>query len=392
MRRRLLLPVIALALPLLFAPAVAASTGQVADSLGETIGWNVAISPTNLLAQTFTTPNKVERLDYIGIFFHGSTNGATVETWVKAGAPGTSGIAGTDVTGTISAGFTNNWIWLTPPTSITLAANTVYSVMFRVTDATNATTLAGENHAEYYPDGAAYGYNGSTWSTPAPGGSEDLSFQIFMSPLPSPTTDQHQNAHSTAVGFSVSAQTFTAGVTGTLDAVSLWSEGTNGNQSVTVEICTTTSGIDCVINPVVVTRPALDTGVLASTTVVVNHSDGQWNDFAFSPAPAIVAGTSYAIVVIGDAGWTGTASNLYASGQAYGYEAGWGTLNGAPVFDLAFQTFTTSSGATAPPTSTVGTTQTPGSPAPLPLLLALTAAISVSAIVLVKRYGIVARR
>ena len=70
MRRRLLLPGIALALPLLFAPAAAATSGQTPDSLGETTGWNVAVSPTNLLAQTFTTPNKTKRLDCIQVQFH----------------------------------------------------------------------------------------------------------------------------------------------------------------------------------------------------------------------------------------------------------------------------------------------------------------------------------
>jgi hypothetical protein len=399
MRRRLLLPVIALALPMLFAPAVAATSGQTADNLGETVGWNVALdatTPPELLAQTFTTPNKAERLDYMEVFFHSSLHGATVEAWVRAGAPGTSGIAGTDVTADVpighvdSTGILNAWITLTPPTSITLAANSKYSLMFRVTDATHTTTIAGENHAEYYPDGAAYGYSGSTWSTPAPSDTQDLHFQVFMSPLPG-TTDQHQNAHHTPVGFAVSAQTFVAGVTGSLHAISLWSAGTNGNQSVTVEICSYTAGIDC-DGPANV-KPALAAGVLGSATVGVDHPDGQWNDFVLSPAPAIVAGTTYAIVVLGDAGWTGTATNAYGSGAAYGYEAGWGSLNGSPVFDLAFQTFVTSAGGRKPPpTSTAGASQTPGSPAPWPLLLALAAAIPVVAMALTRRRGVVSRR
>jgi hypothetical protein len=394
MRRRLLLPVIALALPMLFAPAVAATSGQTADQLGQTVGWNVALdatTPPDLLAQTFTTPNKAERLDYIEVFFHGSTNGATVEAWVKAGAPATTGIAGTDVTANVSAGFQNNWITLTPPTSITLAANSKYSIMFRVTDTTHTTTIAGENHAEYYADGAAYGYDGSTWSTPAPSDTQDLAFQVFMSPLPG-TTDQHQNVHSTGVGISVTAQTFVAGVNGTLHAISLWSAGTNGNQNVTVEICSFTAGIDCAGPGPAIAKPALATGVLASTTVGVNHSDGQWIDFVFSPAPPIIAGTRYVIVVLGDAGWTGSASNMYGSGEALFYEASWANMSGAPVFDLAFQTFVTrAGGATAPPTSTVETAPTPGSPAPLPLLLTLTAVVSLAAIVLTKRHGIVTR-
>jgi hypothetical protein len=433
MRRRLLLPVIALALPMLFAPVAAASPGQTADQLGQTTGWNVALdatTPPTLLAQTFTTPNKVERLEYIEVFFHGSTNGATVEAWVKAGAPGTSGIAGTDVTAIVpighwdNTGLLNAWITLTPPTSITLAANAQYSIMFRVTDTTHTTTIAGENHAEYYPDGAAYGYDGSTWTTPAPGGSENLAFQVFMSPLPG-STDQHQNVHSKAIGISVTAQTFVAGATGSLDAISLWSAGTDGNQNVTVEICSTTAGIDCAgPAPAVAAKPALAAGVLATATVGVNHPDGQWNDFVFSSAPTIVAGTKYAIVVLGDAGWTGTATNDYGSGEGLMYEAGWSQMYGAPVFDLAFQTFVTAaatppptssptptpppasgttpppasgttppptSGTTPPPTSIAGGNDTPGSPAPMPLLLALGAAIPVALFAFVKRHGVVTR-
>ncbi|HEX7490980.1 MAG TPA: hypothetical protein VF337_04695 [Candidatus Limnocylindrales bacterium] len=413
MRRRLLLPVVALALPLLFAPAAAANTGQTPDTLGETIGWNVALSPTNLLAQTFTTPNKVERLDTIEIFFHGSTNGAHVEAWVKAGAPGLSGIAGTDCANSLSAGWQNAWLTLDPPTSITLAANSQYSIMFSVTDATNTTTIAGEDHPEYYPDGAAYGYDGSTWSTPAPSNSQDLSFQVFMSPVPG-TTDQHQNTHDTSVGFAASAQTFTAGVTGTLNAVSLWTDGTDGTQNVTVEICSTTGGIDCGVSAGVAARPALDTGVLASTTLGVNASSSQWYDFALSPAPAIVAGTRYAIVIVGDAGWAGAASNAYGSGAAYGNEAGWVLINGDPVADIAFQTFVTASavatqppadatqppagvtqppaGVTQPPTSVAGNPATPNDPNPLPVIFALATAAMVSAVVLTKRYGIASKR
>jgi len=393
-RRRLLLPGIALALPLLFAPAAAATSGQTPDSLGETTGWNVALSPTNLLAQTFTTPNKTERLDYIQVQFHASTNGATVETWVKAGGPGTSGISGTEVTANVPAGIQDGWVTLTPPTGITLSAHTKYSVMFRVTDATNTTIIAGETHAEYYTGGAAYGYDGSAWTTPAPGNSQDLAFQIFMSPLPG-TTDQHQNVHSKSVAIAVTAQTFKAGVSGTLSAVSLWTGGTDGTQSVTVEICSTTNGIDCA-GPGPGVQHALAAGVLASATVGVNAPAGQWYDFAFSPAPAIVAGTTYAIVVVGDAGWRGSVANSYGSGVAYGNEAGWSTLNGSPVSDLAFQTFVKSSvrsnGGTPPPTSTAGVATTTDGPTPLPLLLALTAGVSVAAIALGKRYGIVTRR
>jgi hypothetical protein len=204
--------------------------------------------------------------------------------------------------------------------------------------------------------------------------------------------DQHQNAHHTPVGFAVSAQTFVAGVTGSLHAISLWSDGTNGNQSVTVEICSYTAGIDCAGPGAGNVKPALAAGVLASATVGVDHPDGQWNNFVLSPTPEIVAGTTYAIVVLGDAGWTGTATNAYGSGAAFGYEAGWGSLNGAPVFDLAFQTFVTSSrpgpNSTPATTSSVDTAPLGDSQNPMPIFFALTAGAILATIVAARRYGL----
>ena len=392
MRRRSVLLLLAMALPMMFAPVVAATSGQTPDSLGETIGWNVATDPTNLLAQTFTTPNKVERLDYLEVFAPGSTNGATVEAWVKAGAPGTSGIAGTDATANLTAGWTNAWLKLTPATSVVLAANSVYSVMFRVTDPTHKTTLGGENHPEYYPYGAAYGYDGAAWSTPAPGDSQDLAFQVFMSPVPG-YTDQHQNVHDTPVGLAVTAQTFVAGVTGYLGAVSLWTNGTNGASSVTVEICSVTSGLDCAgPTQALAAEPALAPGVIASATVVVNAASAQWIDFVFGTPPAIVSGTTYAIVVLGAAGWAGSAANTYGSGQGLWYEGSWAGILGSPVFDLTFQTFVTSGGSTPPPTSTGAAPAGSGSSAPLPLLIVLAAAALGTGGVLAGRHGLVSRR
>jgi len=130
------------------------------------------------------------------------------------------------------------------------------------------------------------------------------------------TLDQQQNLHNHSVGYVVMAQTFTAGAGGTLTAVSLWSEGSKGGE-VTVEICSVSEGIDC-LTPALVAgiRPALATGVLASTTLTVGNSNPQWIDFAFSPPPVLVASTQYAIVIDGNDGWSGSITNAYTGGSA----------------------------------------------------------------------------
>jgi hypothetical protein len=386
-RRRFIVPIIALALPLLFAPTVAAFAVQPPDMVAQLVGWNALYIPTNLVAQTFVTPNKVERLDSVEVFFHGTANGATVETWLHAGAPSTSSIAGTDVTANVVTPD-NSWTALVPHTSVLLAANTEYSLMFRVTDGTHTTSFAGEDDGTSYSGGAAYLYNGSTWSTPVPNNVQDLSFKVLMSPLPG-TMDQHQNVHDTSVGFAVSAQTFVAGVTGSLNAVSLWSDGADGSSPVTVELCTGTTGIDCAGAAPTVVKPAVvATGVLGSSALVVPSNSVQWFNFVFSSPIPITAGTHYAIVVLGDAAWAGTAANTYGNGAAYGNEGSWGALNGAPVQDLTFQTYVTpGSSSTLPPTSSAGagSGSTTGGSVPMPLLLGLMAAMPVVAAVLAKR-------
>jgi hypothetical protein len=360
------------------------------DSIAIAPGWNTALAPANTVAQTFTTPNKVERLDYVEIFVS-STNGGTVEAWVKAGAPGTSGISGTDVTATVPAGAENLWIDLIPPTGIILAANSQYSVMFKVTDGT--TKVQGNSNGSLYAGGAAYAYDGSAWSTPA-GGIGDLSVDILMSPLPG-TLDQQQDAHNHSVGYLVMAQTFTAGVGGTLNGVSLWSDGSRGSTEVTVAICSVPDDDPGCIPPVggVIGRPALDTGVLAvSEEVQIPVGVDQWFDFVFSTPPTIVAGTQYAIVIGANAGWRGSTTDAYTGGSALnGSGGGWNSINGDPVYDLAFQTFVTRSGSSLPPTNTAGASSAPGGSTPAPLFLALVAALPAAGLVLAKRHGIVAR-
>ena len=386
MRRRFLLPAIALALPMMFAPTVAAVTVQPPDMVAQLAGWNVSWVPNNFVAQTFITPNKVERLDYVSVFFNATGAGSTVHAWLHAGAPNTSGILGSNVTANVHQGA-NSWTDLVPSTSLLLTANTQYSLMFQVTDGTSTTSFAGEDDGTTYPNGAAYMFNGTSWVTPITNNIQDLSFKIFMSPLPG-TLAQQQNLHDTAVSFAVSAQTFVATSTGSLTAVSLWSNGASGAQT-TLELCSTSTGIDCAGPASGVVKPAVDTGVLGSAGVSVPGGAVQWFDFVFSSPIPVVAGTHYAIVVIGDADWAGSSSNSYGNGAAYGYESSWAALGGAPVEDLAFQTFVTTSGggSTLPPTSSAGTGRgsNQGGSLPMPLLLGLMAAIPVVAVVLIKR-------
>ena len=384
MRRRFLLPVIALALPMMFAPTVAAVTVQPPDMIAQLVGWNQSWVPDNFVAQTFITPNKVERLDYVSVFFNATSAGATVHAWLHSGGPNTSGITGSNVTANVVPG-PNAWTDLVPSTSILLSANTQYSLMFQITNG-GLTSFAGENDGTSYPNGAAYQFNGTSWVTPITNNIQDLSFKLFMSPLPG-TLAQQQNVHDTAVGFAVSAQTFVATSTGSLTAVSLWSDGANGAQA-TVELCSGSTGIDCAGPSAGVVKPALDAGVLGSADLSVPGGAVQWFNFVFSSPIPVVAGTHYAIVVIGDADWAGSVGNSYGNGAAYGYESTWGLLAGAPVEDLAFQTFVTpSGGSTLPPTSSAGTGRgsNQGGSLPLPLLLGLMAAMPVVAAVLVKR-------
>jgi len=114
MRRLFLLPVVVLALAMLLAPTVAATTGQPPEMVGQT-SYNAFWTPANTIAQTFTTPNKTERLDYVDFFVYSSTDGGTIESWIKAGLPGTSGIAGTDVTAAVPAGASGVHIKLVRP-------------------------------------------------------------------------------------------------------------------------------------------------------------------------------------------------------------------------------------------------------------------------------------
>jgi hypothetical protein len=99
------------------------------------------------------------------------------------------------------------------------------------------------------------------------------------------TEDQHQDAADAAAwdaGDIPSAQTFTAGVSGGIDRISLWAMTADG--SVTVEI-----------------RDGSPTGTLLGTSSIATPiSAGAWYDAAFSPAVQVTALATYSIVINSD--------------------------------------------------------------------------------------------
>ena len=174
------------------------------------------------------------------------------------------------------------------------------------------------------------------------------------------TLDQHQDAYDAPSGFDAgdyrTAQTFTAGISGQLDRVSLYATGVNGS-TIPVEIET----VDGSGNP---------TGTLLSpdaTTTTVPVSG--WFDATFSTGPSVAAGAKYSIV-FGGSGYIrvgGTCTVPYAGGEALAYwSSAWQAISttshfGSCITDFAFRTYVvptvappTISAAFAAPSMTVG--------------------------------------
>jgi hypothetical protein len=230
-------------------------------------------------------------------------------------------------------------------------------------------------------------------------------------PIPG-TLDQQQTDTSAGYWMNMNqyrAQTFTAGMTGTLNGVSIQTQvGDTAAVAVpaaagdySVEIWATSGGVPS------------GASALASNTVV--GDTGGLVIVAFSSPPSVVAGTQYAIRLVVDAGgeinWLGVCqSNLYAGGQALVYDvsgaatwqtiADWATANDAKAcaLDFAFATYVTAAQATPQPTApvtppptatTADTAPENGSSAPVLLLFAGLA--SAAAFVTIRRYGLVRR-
>ena len=157
------------------------------------------------------------------------------------------------------------------------------------------------------------------------------------------TLDQSQDVATTGLSVDTDysiAQTFTAGVTGWLDRVSIAVGATPDlSENLTVEIGDTTGGV-----PVA--------GVLASETIALNVTpeDGLVRlEIDFSSPAWVMAGTTYAIVVpvtsVGSVGVGGQDLGSYAGGNGYWQylATGWNLYD---AVDFAFRTYVTSA---APP-------------------------------------------
>jgi len=159
--------------------------------------------------------------------------------------------------------------------------------------------------------------------------------------------DQHQDAHDQGnydAADRPTAQTFTAGLSGQLDRVSLY--GTAAGDSLTVRIET----VDGNGHP---TGTLLAPGATTTAAPLVG-----WFDATFTTGPSVVAGSKYAIV-FGNLGFfqaAGTCTDgLYQNGEALGIvgDGSWAPLSGLGlgfcIEDFAFQTHVLGA-AVAPPT------------------------------------------
>jgi hypothetical protein len=163
------------------------------------------------------------------------------------------------------------------------------------------------------------------------------------------TLDQHQDTHDSG-GFGAAdyptAQTFTAGLSGQLNRVSLYGTEANlGDRTLTVRI----ESVDGSGHP---------TGTLLSpgaTTTAIPLSG--WFDADFSTGPSVVADSKYAIVFgAGDYFMAaGTCTEAYAGGEALAIEdTDWApiaVLELSCIADFAFRTYVGSAVIAPPSTS-----------------------------------------
>jgi hypothetical protein len=146
------------------------------------------------------------------------------------------------------------------------------------------------------------------------------------------SVDQSQTISTSFQRLGLMAQTFTAGMTGQVDRVSLASDTSFGFVQLTVQIQSVTGG-------------APSGTVLGSSSFQGTlNCCRQFNDFAFSPAVPVTAGTQYAIVVnvaVGLFTWyTSWIFNAYPGGQLYVGCLGCGWFTGSQYGqDFTFKTW-----------------------------------------------------
>jgi hypothetical protein len=141
----------------------------------------------------------------------------------------------------------------------------------------------------------------------------------------------------------MTAQTFTAGITGSLSEVDLYMTG-DAAHAISVTIQATTAGL------------ANGTVLATSGSGTPTAVSGGWIAFPFSAPYSETAGTMYAIVFTTstfNSAWG--SGNTYASGQALAYPgSAWVPTSGGMPLDFAFRTYVTvpPANGTPPPTST----------------------------------------
>jgi hypothetical protein len=140
-------------------------------------------------------------------------------------------------------------------------------------------------------------------------------------------------------------QTFTAGITGTLDSANLQVFSPTAGTTATVSIYATASG-----QP---SGTALASGTLTATATVPL---GQMTTVTFAPAPQVTAGQVYALVIgpvltppAGAVFWATPTTSIYAGGTAFVLPSGTLTPYLPQPFDFDFQTFVTPPAAAPAP-------------------------------------------
>jgi hypothetical protein len=393
-RWRFLLPVGGLVLMSAFAPDVQA-TSSISQS-----DYSVSVDATTAVAQTFQMGATSERLGNVGIYVvNVPSDDVTVSVFATAAGKPTGSPLGTVDDPSSDSGDWNSFNF---GLTFALSANTTYAIEVQA-----AGTIGGTCSTSAYAGGAALFQSPGGWvaddpSAASPGCVQDLAFSVQTAPSPGTVLDQHQDDHGVGAisheELSVSntmAQTFRPAITGTLDGISLWTFGTMyaPQVTVTVQIRTVSGGVPTGNS---LASDTSTSSVLAQATSTVSGIDGTWVDFVFSSPPTLWAGTEYAIVFDGFAGWCGSSqASSYPNGRAFAFDPdtqSWIaetdlTESSAPATVLrnwTFRTYMTASGATPPPTSTAPTAGS-SNEAPLLPFVALMSASGVAALLVVRR-------
>src|SRR5436190_13386268 len=171
-----------------------------------------------------------------------------------------------------------------------------------------------------------------------------LAFTLLVQPAAGQagTLDQSQplgpNTSGAFGGTVTVAQTFTAGVTGSLTQVNLMLQAVAAPGPVTVEIRNVATG------GVPNAGPAIGVGTLPATSIPPVTGVGAFISFPLSTPAPVVAGTQYAIVVLNPNPVSlivyFSPVDVYPGGVAFQtLAAPGGPFMAVPTVDLAFQTF-----------------------------------------------------